>query len=199
VVPKTQGPQPPKQPRKLDEIDSVALAVRPEAPTWALQLQPSTAKEAMQIAAALYTSRYCATFGNERGNFAIISYGRELGMGYMQSLMGFYDVNGRPFMGAHAMRGLVLANPLCEYLICAESTPESSTWVTRRKGWPAGREVSYTFTMDEARKIGLTTGKNAHNWDKNGRAMVDKTCSSRLCRQVYADVIGGLHAVEESE
>jgi hypothetical protein len=198
-VPNTQGPAKGAAPRKQDDIDSVALAVRPEAPSWALQLQPATAKEALQIATTLYNSAMFRAFGSERGNFAIISYGRELGLGFMQSLMGFYDVNGRPFCGAHTIRGLVLAHPTCEYLICTESTDQSSTWITRRKGWPTGREVTYTFTYAEADRIGLTTGKNRHNWENNPRAMVDKTASSRLCRQVYADVIGGLHSIEESE
>lgn len=194
VVPRTQGPA-----RKPLEIEETALALRPEAPSWALATQPASAKEMLQIATTLYNSKYFTAFGSEKGNFAIISYGRELGLGYMQALMSFYDVNGRPFMGAHAMRGLVLASPLCEYLICTESTAESSTWVTRRRGWPTGREVSYTYTYAEAVESGITEGANRHNWKTKKRSMTDKTCSTRLLRQVYADLIGGLHAQEEAE
>lgn len=194
VVPSSQGPQ-----KKPLEIEETALALRPEAPSWALATQPASAKEMLQIATTLYNSKYFTAFGSEKGNFAIISYGRELGLGYMQALMSFYDVNGRPFMGAHALRGLILNSSVCEYFICVESTAEKSTWITRRRGWPEGREVPYTYTLAEAHQSGITKGVNRHNWETKPRSMVDKTCSTRLGRQVYADIIGGLHAQEESE
>jgi hypothetical protein len=119
-------------------------------------------------------------------------------MGVMQSLMSFVPVKDKPFMWAHAMRARVLASPVCEYFINTESTSERSTWITRRVGWPAGVQSSYTFTFEEAVHIGLTTGSNRENWLRNPRSLVDKTSSSRLIRQVYADVLFGMHSVEES-
>jgi 5'-3' exonuclease len=184
VVPKTQGPQ------------STALAVAP--PRWELQVQPKTVDGMMWMAERLHAARVFSAFGSVEGTFGIIAFGRELGMGVMQSLMSFVPVKEKPFMWAHAMRGRVLASPVCEYLINTESTSERSTWITRRVGWPAGVQSSYTFTFQEAAQIGLTTGSNRENWNKNPRSMVDKTASSRLIRQVYADVLLGIHSIEES-
>lgn len=150
----------------------------------------------MWLAERLLNSRFSA-FGSVEGTFAIISFGRELGMGYMQSLMSFCDVKGKPFMWAHAMRGKVLASPVCEYLINTECTAEASTWIARRRGWPEGVKSEYRFTYAEAVSIGLTTGVNRENWTKNPRSMVDKTASSRLIRQVFADVLWGIHCPEE--
>jgi hypothetical protein len=184
VVPKTQGPQ------------STALAVTP--PRWELQVQPKTVEGMMWMAERLHSARVFSAFGSVEGTFGILAFGRELGMGVMQSLMSFVPVKVKPFMWAHAMRGRVLASPVCEYLINTESTSERSTWITRRVGWPAGVQSSYTFTFEEAQHIGLTTGSNRDNWLKNPRSMIDKTASSRLIRQVYADVLLGIHSVEES-
>lgn len=185
VVPKTQGPQ------------SSALAVAP--PRWELQVQPKTVEGMMWMAERLHNARVFSAFGNTEATFGIIAFGRELGMGVMQSLMSFVPVKDKPFMWAHAMRGRVLASPVCEYLINTESTSERSTWITRRVGWPAGVQSSYTFTFEEAVHIGLTTGSNRDNWLKNPRSMIDKTASSRLIRQVYADVLLGIHCPEETD
>lgn len=181
VVPKTQGPQ------------STALA----PPSWALAVQPKSVEGMMWLAERFLNSRYSA-FATTEGTFAIMCLGRELGMGAMQSLMSFCDVKGKPFMWAHAMRARVLSSPVCEYLINTECTAEASTWVTRRRGWPDGVTSTYRFTYAEAEKIGLTTGTNRENWQRNPRSLVDKTASSRLIRQVYADVLWGLHSIEES-
>jgi len=196
VVPQSRGP---RKPRISDGLDQNELAVRVEPRSWELAAQPGTAKELLQIAEIVFQSPLFRSFGTPHGTFAIMAYGRELGMGYMQSLLAFYEVNNRPFMGAHALRGLILAHPDCEFFVNTECTAEASTWITRRKSWPKDvPTASYRFTYAEAIEIGLTTGKNAHNWTKNRRSMVDKTASSRLGRQVWADVIGGLHCPEEA-
>ncbi len=197
VVSPSRGPQKPRQPKASDGIDQNALAVRVDT-SWELSAQPSTAKEMMQIAETVFQSPMFRSFGTPYGTFAIIALGREMGFGWMQSLMAYYDVNGRPFMGAHAMRGKILAHPDCDFFVNTECTAEASTWVTRRKSWPKDvPTASYRFTYAEAVEIGLTTGKNAHNWTKNKRSMIDKYSSSHLGRQVWADVIGGMHSPEE--
>src|SRR5262245_15040765 len=146
----------PRRQKVSDEIEQNALAVHVDSPSWELSAQPSTSKELLQIAEVVFKSPMFRAFGSPHGTFAIMSYGRELGLGYMQSLLSFYDVKGRPFMGAHAMRGLVLKSPHCEYLINTECTEDASTWLTRRRGWPEGVTSSYRFTWAEAEAMGLT-------------------------------------------
>lgn len=186
IVPQKRGPQKPE-----------ALAVA--APRWELAVQPKTVEGQMWMAERLHNARVFSAFGNVEGTFGIIAFGRELGMGVMQSLMSFVPVKDKPFMWAHAMRGRVLASPVCEYLINTECTAEASTWIARRVGWPAGVQSTYRFTYAEAVAIGLTTGSNRDNWQKNPRSMVDKTASSRLIRQVFADVLLGIHCPEEAD
>lgn len=195
VVPHTRGP---RRPKVADAIDQNELAVRVESPSWELAAQPGTAKELLQIAEVVFQSPMFRAFGTPQGTFAIMAYGRELGFGYMKSLMAFCAPNGKPFMWAHWMRGMILAHPDCEFFVNIECTQESSTWITRRKSWPKDVPTAkYQFTYAEAVEIGLTEGPNKHNWKTNKRSMVDKTASTRLGRQVWADVIGGLHAPEE--
>jgi hypothetical protein len=52
-----------------------------------------------------------------------------------------------------------------------------------------------TFTFADAQKAGLVTTNSG--WAKHPADMVSKTASSKLCRQVYADVTFGLYSAEE--
>lgn len=197
VVSSRQGPP---KPKPSDAIDAPDALVKVDPPRWELAAQPTTAKEMLQIAAVTFNTPMFKQFGTANGNFAVMAYGRELGLGFMQSLMAFCQVKERPFMWAHAMRGIILAHPDCAFFVNTECTAEASTWVTRRKSWPADVPTArYQFTYAEAIEIGLTAGPNALNWKTNKRSMVDKTASARLARQVWADVIGGLHTPEEEK
>lgn len=183
-----------RQPRALDEITSIVVD-RPDPPSWALALQPSSAKEALQIAAVLFNSRVCSQFGSEKGVYAVISLGRELGLGMMQALQGFHIVKDRPFPSAPLLQALAEGDPNCEWLVCVESTDERATWRTKHR--IAGVLADFTYDRAEATKAGCYTGGNKHNWQTRERQMMRKTCMANAVRIWYPRAVAGLHLSEE--
>jgi hypothetical protein len=121
--------------------------------------------------------------------------GLELGLGMAQSLRGVYVINNRPSLDASLMTGVCLSHPdLCEYFQLVESTAERATYVTKRRGAP--KEVTMTYTIDEARKADLV-GKDT--WKKFPANMLRARASSNLARAVYPDLLNGLYTPDEAE
>lgn len=181
---------------KPAEVVTGEIVVARQEP-WALQLQPRSASDAMHIAKALFNSRLYSQFGSERGIFAIIMLGRELGLGVSQSLQGFFSVKDRPFASSAILRALVQRHPDCEYFVCTQSDENSATFETRRRSWPQGMKSSYTYTWQRAMDAGLTTGSNAANWKTKRVEMIEKTAAAKLARRDYSDVTFGLHTESE--
>jgi len=123
---------------------------------------------------------------------AAILYGDEIGVGPMQSLATIAVIDGRPFVAAQTQRALVLAKGHDLWL--DEATNSRATWAGRRTG---GDQVTrITWTLDDARRARLD-GKP--NWRAYPRAMLSARASAELVRAVFADVVGGLAAIEELE
>jgi hypothetical protein len=121
---------------------------------------------------------------------AVILYGDEVGIGPMQSLAKIASIEGRPFMAAEAQRALVLA--LGHELWPDELTTTRATWCGRRRG--SEQVTRITWTMDDARRAGLH-GKNTYR--NYPRQMLSARASAELVRAVFADVVGGIAALEE--
>lgn len=122
----------------------------------------------------------------------ILLTGRELGLSPMQSLRGIYVVSGRPVLSADLLVAVVLASGLCVSWRTIESTAETATIETRRRGedQPARR----TWTMVDARRAGLV-GKGT--WTQYPAAMLRHRCAADLAREVYPDVCLGLYTPDE--
>lgn len=176
-------------------VQTEAIVVSTEPRDWNLALQPRTANEALQIAKVLFNSRLCSQFGSERGAYAIISLGREYGLGMMQSLMSFHNVKDRPFAGWQVLLALAESDPNCEWLMCAESTTERAVWKTKHRKRPAAEEFEYT--AEEAKENGCFTGGNKHNWLSRTRQMLRKTCLANAVRIWYPGRTMGLYIQEE--
>jgi 5'-3' exonuclease len=176
-----------------DNNQITKVEVEPFTGAWSRALEPRSARDTMAIARVLFDSRFFAGYGNPQAVAAIIFAGRELNLGMMASLRGFYNVKGKVCMAADLMRALVLASPVCEYFTCTERSATKATWVTKRKGDPTS--TTLTFTLEEAQKAGLVTPGSS--WDRHQADMVAKTGSSKLCRLSYADVTFGLYSLEE--
>jgi hypothetical protein len=121
---------------------------------------------------------------------AAILYGDEIGVGPMQSLATIAVIDGRPFVAAQTQRGLVYAAGHGLWL--DEATNTRATWAGRRHG--ADEVTRITWTMDDARRAKLD-GKP--NWRGYPRAMLTARASAELVRAAFADVVGGLAAIEE--
>lgn len=181
-------------PRKGEEIESIVVA-RPDAPSWALTLQPATANEALQIAKVLFNSRYFSQFGSERGLYAIIMQGRELGLGLMASLNAFHIVKDRPYPKATTLKALAERNPNCEWLMVTDADAGSCTIKTKHK--KAG-ELVYTYTIQRARDAGYLNGGNARNWTSQPQNMLEARATSHAVRRWYPASILGLLSAEEA-
>lgn len=120
---------------------------------------------------------------------AVILAGREIGLPPMTALRTVFIVDGKPALYAEAMLALVLAaGHEVRYL---ESTGSVCTVVGKRKGSTSEHQV--TWTLDEARRAGLS----GQVWNKYPRAMLKHRATAELCRDLFADVLAGLAAVEE--
>jgi hypothetical protein len=180
VVPATQGPQ--KQPRKSDEIAEPEKGiVRVAPPNWALAAQPSTAKEMLSIASVLYNSRMYSQFGSERGVFAIMALGRELGMGYAEALEAFHNVKDRPCPKAKWLLARMQKHPDCEWIVITHADEKSATIKSKHRAFD--EVLSLTYTIERAIASGFLTGPNRHNWEKIPRNML----RARVITEAYGD------------
>lgn len=125
---------------------------------------------------------------------ACILSGHEAGIGPMQSLRQiFVTDDGKVGMAAELMRSLVLRDG--HEIWPEEVNNTRATMAGRRRGQETPTTV--TWTMDDAKKAGLT-GRN--NWSRYPRAMLTARATTELCRLVFADVIAGIsYSLEELE
>lgn len=115
---------------------------------------------------------------------ACLAYGHELGLGPMQSLQSIDVIQGKPTLKPETMRALIRAQGHSLTRIEA-----SNTKVTLRgKRADTGDEETVTYTIEDARALGLT-GKD--NWKKQPRAMLTARATSEIGRSLFSDVIMG--------
>lgn len=119
---------------------------------------------------------------------AAILTGRELGIPPMISLRHVHVIKGKPGQSAELMRALVLrAGHEFEVV---DATDTRAIVRGRRRGSAEWHEAR--FTADQAKRAQIQLG--GYPEDK-----LVARATTRLCRRLFADVIGGLPAVEELE
>lgn len=156
---------------------------------WVELMQP-----AVELAKAIATTDFVprGMRNNAPAIAAAILYGDEVGLGPMQSLSKIHVIEGRPMVAAEAQRALVLAAG--HELWLDELTATRATWCGRRSG--SDQVTRVTWTLDDARRAKLA-GKDA--WTRYPRQMLSARASAELVRAVFADVVGGLAAIEEHD
>lgn len=117
---------------------------------------------------------------------AAILTGREIGVGPMTALQHLHVIKGRPAMSAQLMRALVLAHG--HHLRITVKTGVTATIIGRRLGESDEQEV--TWTKDYAVQAGLWG--RTDSWKRYPRAMLLARATGELCRDKFADVIGGM-------
>jgi hypothetical protein len=133
--------------------------------------------------------------GNPAAITAIMLAGREVGLPPMRALGQSFLVNGRVSVMAEAQRGLVLA--------AGHDIEFDEEKCTGLQAVVRGRRVGGTrwhtviWTLDMARAAGLLEGRNRHTWKRYPRQMLKARASAELCRDLFADVVGGYATVEE--
>lgn len=170
------------------------LSTRPES----FSLIPRTLEEAMKFSTTLAKSDLVPKdFVDKPANILVaIQWGMELGLQPMQAMQSIAVINGRPSLWGDAVIGLVRASGLCEYIYeVIDDAGTKATCRTKRKG--DTEEVSRTFTMEDAAKAGLK-GKQGP-WTNYPKRMLQMRARSWCLRDVYPDVLRGVHVAEESQ
>jgi len=150
-----------------------------------------------QIAADLIASGYLPkSITKAEQAVAIVTLGRELGMGPWQAFNSIDVIQGRPTLNARGMLSLVkrFVEPRGGWFRIIEATPERATVEYYRPPEPEPRRVVYT--LEEARQAGLL-GKDS--WKQYPLDMLRNRAISRACREGFPDVILGLYTPEEME
>jgi hypothetical protein len=173
--------------------DTTAAMVRVQsAPTYSIE--PTNWQELAALARHAGASHF---YGAETESQAlmILLAGRDLGLSYPQSLRAFHVVAGKPTLSADGMVAVCLGRrDVCEYFRVAAADERGATAVTKRVG---DVERAYTFTMDDAMRAGLPSGKNGHTWKAHPRRMLSARAKAFLARDVYPDILLGLYDPDE--
>ncbi len=130
--------------------------------------------------------------GNRPAIAAAVLYGAEVGLEPMQALAKVAVIKGRPSLSAEAQRGLILAAG--HELWFEETTATRAIAAGRRTG--SDRVGRIAWTLDDAKRARIAGGEN---WTKYPAAMLRARASADLARAMFADVIGGMPAIEELE
>ena len=122
----------------------------------------------------------------------IILTGRELNLGFMESLRSINVINGRPAMSAQLILALAQRTGELEDMKVEEKPGSCQTTVKRKGRSPH----SYTFSMDDAKALGLTT---RDQWIKQPKTMMRWRSLSGNLRISFADALCGVYTDDEAE
>ena len=125
-------------------------------------------------------------------------WGKEIGLGTLQSLQNIAVINGKPSVYGDAMLALVQASPVCEGIdehIDGEGTANPvAVCIARRKG---RMPVVCKFSVEDAKRAGLW-GK-AGPWQAYPKRMLQMRARGFALRDAFPDVLKGLITAEEAQ
>ncbi len=133
-------------------------------------------------------------YQNNPGNILIaIQWGQEIGLPPLQAMQNLAVINGRPALWGDAVIALVRGSGLLDS-ISEDITETLATCTVKRKGeQPATR----TFSVDDAKKAGLW-GKQGP-WQQYAKRMLQMRARAWALRDVFPDVLRGVHMAEEAQ
>jgi len=165
---------------------TTALAI---APSRHNPFEAETIGEAVQLSDMLAKSALvpAALRGKPQDILLILATARELGIGPMQALADVNVIQGKPVLSADLMISLCRRRPdVCKYITLIESTDTRAVYETHRVGAP--KPETFTFTMDDAKKLGLGM---KDNYVKQAKTMLRRRCAAALARETYQDLVRG--------
>ena len=169
------------------------LAVVPQG--GGFDLAPRNFDEAWRLAEILADSELVPKdFRGKPGNCLVgMQWGHELGLKPMQSLQGIAVINGRPSIWGDTLLAIARSSPLCEYITEGMDADGTAWCKAKRRGEP---EQVRTFSDADAKTAGLQ-GK-AGPWVTNPKRMKQMRARAFALRDVFTDVLRGMHMAEES-
>lgn len=116
--------------------------------------------------------------------------GRELGIGFMESIRGINVIQGKPTVTPQLMLALAYRTKEVES-VKIDSTNERSIVTIKRRGSPPH---SYEFGAKEAQALGLM---NKDNYQKQPKVMYQWRAIAGNLRVTFPDAVSGLYTPEE--
>jgi hypothetical protein len=112
-------------------------------------------------------------------------YARDLRIPPMTLFQNCYSVDGKLSMEVNLLEALAVQRSALT-LECKESTSEKAVVVGHRQGWA---DYAVTFTIDDAKRAGLT---NKTNWRNYPRQMLMARAKAEVLRFMGADCTSGI-------
>ncbi len=158
-------------------------------------LTPSSLAEAMEFAGMMAKSSIVPKdYQNNPGNILVaIQWGMEIGLQPLQSMQSIAVINGRPSIWGDAMLALVRSSGLLES-ISEDVTDSKAVCAIKRHG---EQEVVREFSMQDAKQAGLA-GKQGP-WAQYPKRMLQMRARAFALRDVFPDVLRGVHVAEEAQ
>lgn len=178
---------------------------------------PQNLDEAFRLSTAIHQAGM-SPYGIDTPQKVMIAMlaGLELGLPPMQAVQSIAVINNRPCMWGDGLIGVVRRNPVCLYVkewLEGEEDHRIAYCETKRRGEDA--PVTRSFSVPDAKRAGLWQTKeivrkkrkdgsfyetaNDSPWFKYPQRMLQMRARAWCLRDVYPDVLKGMHAREEVE
>ena len=170
-------------------------AVTALQPARQIGLTPQSIEEALKMAdimskASIVPKDYQ---GNPGNILVAIQWGAEIGLPPLQAMQNLAVINGRPALWGDAVIALVRGSGLLD-AIQEDIAADAATCTVKRKG---EAPVTRTFSMEDAKKAGLS-GKQGP-WSQYPKRMLQMRARAWALRDVFPDVLRGVHVAEEAQ
>lgn len=144
----------------------------------------------IKVSENLFNSGLFPNVKSPSGAFAIVLYGREIGVAAMTALNNISIIQGKPACNSTLMLTKALQSGVkVEVLI---ETEEGCKLLMQREGRP---DYISEFTMNEAKQAGLV--RPGSGYEKYPKDMLFARAVTRGLRRIAPDVILGLYSIEE--
>jgi hypothetical protein len=149
---------------------------------------PNESLTLQKVSEGLFASGLFPNAKNKYGAFAIVQYGRELGIPPMMSLKNINLISGQLACNAQLMLTLALQKGIT-YEVLKEG--DKGATIKFKRGTST---YESSFTEEDAKSAGLL-GKD--NWKKYPRDMYFWRCVAKGIRRIAPDAVMGLYTAEE--
>ncbi|QDP59391.1 MAG: hypothetical protein Unbinned2299contig1001_8 [Prokaryotic dsDNA virus sp.] len=105
-----------------------------------------------------------------------------------------YCLKGKPTLSADAMAGICRRSGLMRYMQITEWDETKCTMIMARNDEPADIVHTFTFTIQMAKKQGLTRNRN---WDQMPKQMLRARCLTMALRATFPDAVSGIYSPDE--
>lgn len=160
-----------------------------------LGLCPQSLDEALRLAEIMAKSDIVPKdFIGKPGNILVaIQWGAEIGLAPLQAMSHIAVINGRPALWGDALLAIVRGSGLLASFD-EEIGADRATCTAQRRG---EAPISRTFSREDAKQAGLL-GKPGP-WTQYPRRMMQMRARAWVLRDLFPDVIRGLHVAEEAQ